>query len=72
MDLHFDSDGNFHMRFKKYEDNGHVHDLEFFLAQVENSIAVKHQNTTNLVKPTHPEWKSRNNAHLWHTYPCND
>ena len=34
------------------------------LAQIENSIGIRTQNTTNLVERTQPKWESRNNAHI--------
>ena len=33
---------------------------------------IRAQNTTNPAQPAQPEWKSRNNAHMWPPLPCND
>lgn len=38
--------------------------FSFFLAQIENSIIERTQNTINPAETMHPEWKSRSNAHL--------
>lgn len=41
----------------------------FFSHRLEIQLQKGNQNTTNIGEPTQPDWKSRNNTHLWPNFP---